>query len=561
MDAGKRTINSIFDTNWHLDIPFFQRSYVWGESEWERFLSDMYDVSEKDEEYFLGSVILKDESESIKNKMVIDGQQRLTTLVLFFKVLCLLKNNNDRFDTLFKTMEGNKSIIRHNKNDRKSFELILNLASLQHIENPNNKIEKCYNYFKENIDTDKLHLPILTRRITFVGVYLHSHENEQQIFDTINSIGVKLTTAELLKSLFFRTDEIELYEKHWENIFEKDTETVDYWHTTVNSKEDGKNLIDILLFSFLQIQSKDLPSGEKKNFGQLSNMLKSYKNFIPTIEDKSVFFEDLAEFSNLFKKHINPHIANQRLENQMDRINLIIFEGGLFSIIPYVMFILMHYEYAPEQRDEVLSILESYLLRRMVGIDKGTLIAKDYAELFGVRLIANDITSANALKIHFNGYKENHLHFVPTDNTIKLLLKNKAQTQAKALLILYLLDSKIRQNKGVENLLEFSKYSAEYLMPTKWQRNWPQPLNEDMRKLAIKTLGNTTITPLKLNNALKEANWHTRVNGTGRIKGLMSYSHLSFMKALLHKDKWTDDDIFMNNERLAKLITETWKLT
>lgn len=76
MDAGKRTINSIFDRNWHLDIPFFQRSYVWGEEEWERFLSDMYYISDSDQEFFLGSVILKDESEDIKNKIVIDGQQR-----------------------------------------------------------------------------------------------------------------------------------------------------------------------------------------------------------------------------------------------------------------------------------------------------------------------------------------------------------------------------------------------------------------------------------------------------------------------------------------------------
>ncbi len=211
MDAGKRTINSIFDRNWHLDIPFFQRSYVWGEEEWERFLSDMYYISDSDQEFFLGSVILKDESEDIKNKIVIDGQQRLTTLVLFFKVLSLLKDDPSRFDNTFKTIDDNKSIIRHNKNDRKAFELILNLGLLQHIDNPVNNIEKCYNYFKDNINADKLHLPILSRRITFVGVYLHEHEDEQQIFDTINSLGVRLTTAELLKNTLFKTSEIESY--------------------------------------------------------------------------------------------------------------------------------------------------------------------------------------------------------------------------------------------------------------------------------------------------------------------------------------------------------------
>lgn len=277
MEAGKRTINSIFDTNWHLDIPFFQRSYVWGEEEWERFLSDMYEISERDEEYFLGSVILKEESETIKNKMVIDGRQRLTTLVLFFKVLCLLKDENNRFDNLFKTMEGSKSIIRHNKNDRKSFELIVNLGSLQTIDNPNNSIEKCYSYFKDNIDTEKLHIPILARRMTFVGVYLSSNEDEQQIFDTINSVGVKLTAGELLKNLFFRTDEMDFYKKYWHDVFEKDEDTIEYWNTSIN--KDGKRLIDVFWFAFLQIKSKDLPSNERKGFNQAVHLFKSYKKF------------------------------------------------------------------------------------------------------------------------------------------------------------------------------------------------------------------------------------------------------------------------------------------
>lgn len=196
----------------------------------------------------------------------------------------------------------------------------------------------------------------------------------------------------------------------------------------------------------------------------------------------------------------------------------------------------------------------------MIGIDKGTLIAKDYAELFGARLIVNNIISAQALKIHLTGYKSNHLHYIPSDNDIKFLLKKKPQTQKRALLVLYLLDNIIRQKQDKEILYGFDKYSADYFMPIKWQKNWSRPLDKQTRQMAVKTLGNMTITPQKLNNALKDASWYERVNGKGKMKGLLSHNHLIIAKPILHRSQWTDEDIFRNNERLAKYINETWRL-
>lgn len=98
-------------------------------------------------------------------------------------------------------------------------------------------------------------------------------------------------------------------------------------------------------------------------------------------------------------------------------------------------------------------------------------------------------------------------------------------------------------------------------MPIKWQKNWSRPLDEETRQIAVKTLGNMTITPQKLNNTLKDASWYERVNGKGKMKGLLAHNHLLTAKPILQRPKWTDDDIFRNNERLAKMICETWKLT
>lgn len=70
-----------------------------------------------------------------------------------------------------------------------------------------------------------------------------------------------------------------------------------------------------------------------------------------------------------------------------------------------------------------------------------------------------------------------------------------------------------------------------------------------------------TITPQKLNGALKDANWYERINGKGKMKGLLAHNHLLLSKPVLQKPEWTDDDIFKNNERLAAFVCDAWKLS
>ena len=102
------SINQVFLTNRVLKIPFFQRGYVWGEANWQRFFDDVANVaslpdSDTPEKYFLGSIILKDAGFRNGSQQfdVIDGQQRLTTIVMFMKALYLALGRNDIFRNSF----------------------------------------------------------------------------------------------------------------------------------------------------------------------------------------------------------------------------------------------------------------------------------------------------------------------------------------------------------------------------------------------------------------------------------------------------------------------------
>ena len=153
MEAGKRSMNDIFNGNKILEIPFFQRSYVWDESQWERFIADMEFVSLHNRPYFLGSIILKQQQTSSQQSVgdkrtVIDGQQRLTTLNIFFKVLSL-KLNNSYLNGIFRLpMKNNELALDHNRNDVKAFKQIMDLPTLSIISGEDN-VTRAYMYFAD----------------------------------------------------------------------------------------------------------------------------------------------------------------------------------------------------------------------------------------------------------------------------------------------------------------------------------------------------------------------------------------------------------------------------
>lgn len=403
MDAGKRTINDIFNGNRILEIPFFQRSYVWGDDQWERLLEDMENVSQSNKPYFLGSVILKQQSTNTGKgvgdvRTVIDGQQRLTTLNIFFKVLCLKTGQNSTFERIFKLINNDIALL-HNHNDIDAFNTILNLSDLKDIEG-NDSITLAYHYFKKNINPDHLNFNNILSKILFVGIDLDENEDEQQIFDTINSLGVKLTTAELLKNYFFNRDELSTYDTYWRNIFEKDDDAKNYWDREITAGRLKRTFIDLFFFSYLQIKIQDktlnVKTEDKIEFSKVEHLFESYKSFIKNYlgGNKKVILEEIRSYALLFMENFDYTIIEKELTEKsgIERINAIIFGLDTTTLIPYVLYILKNVV-NDNNRNELFDFIETFIMRRMV-IHANT---KNYNQLFTDRLISNDILSKNNL--------------------------------------------------------------------------------------------------------------------------------------------------------------------
>ena len=126
MDAHKAIITNIFNNSTLIEVPFFQRSYVWKADLWARMIEDMEYIVKTNKPHFFGSIILKEgrrphPGENFTDcRTIVDGQQRLTTFLLFMKVLCLKLGQSTTFDCQFRIM-GQSIALRHGRNDIEAF--------------------------------------------------------------------------------------------------------------------------------------------------------------------------------------------------------------------------------------------------------------------------------------------------------------------------------------------------------------------------------------------------------------------------------------------------------
>ena len=569
MDAGKRTINDIFNGNRVLEIPFFQRAYVWGQPQWERLLEDMKTISNSNKPYFLGSVILKQQETTTGSRIgdkrtVIDGQQRLTTLNVFFKVLCLKTNENSTFDRSFK-LRDNSNALLHNHNDIQAFNEILALTELKDLEGESN-ITQAYNYFKDNLVPDELNLDSILSNVLFVGIDLSQEEDEQQIFDTINSLGVKLTTAELLKNYFFNRDDIEKYNEYWKEVFEKDEETKNYWDREIIAGRLRRTFIDLFFFAYLQIKIQEtdfkVKAEDKDAYAKVEHLFESYKNFIKNYlnNNKEAILSEIKEYALLFKKNFNYEILGEELTQDfgIDRINTIIFGLDTTTLIPYTLYILRNIS-DETTKNELFGIIETYIMRRMITHSN----TKNYNQLFTDKLINNGVLSKQEF-LDYIEKRDDKVNFLPTDEELEKGFNTSILINKQSAGILYLIESKIRNEKDSTALLGINKYSLEHLMPKKWRNNWDKlsskesEINRDRKLL---TLGNLTIITQSLNSSIRDSKWEDKLKGKNKKGGLIEYSGgLKTISQFLEYPEWDEKTIEKRALFLYEKAKQIWKI-
>ena len=240
MEAKDKSLIDIMNENEKMKfiIPFFQRSYVWEEENWEA----LYDDVKENNNHFLGSIILKKDGTS-NQKDIIDGQQRLTTLTLLLKAIFdqLDKRNKNKRKAACKSVLFGKNTryidgeeiceyyprLCHSKYDRIPYmdligkveedddgnENIISISDdeLNKINENDHNIKKCYKYFRERLskETEETKLKMINmlssnNQHILVSIDLGQNDDEQTIFDTVNNSGKRLSVADIIKNKLFQ---------------------------------------------------------------------------------------------------------------------------------------------------------------------------------------------------------------------------------------------------------------------------------------------------------------------------------------------------------------------
>lgn len=572
MDAHKALITDIFNNATLVEVPFFQRSYVWKEDLWSRLLEDMEYVVKTRKPHFLGSIILKmgrapRPGEQFSScRTIVDGQQRLTTFLIFLKVLCMKQGQTVMFDYQFRIM-GQMVALRHGRNDVDAFEKIMATEAPQELPNPEpgSKVIEAFNYFVKNMDEAKLDIMAIMMNTQFVRIDLDVDEDEQQIFDTINSLGVNLTTSELLKNYFFSRETVSEYVSKWESVFEKDDEAKVYWNSEIETGRIKRALIDIFFDAYFQLFVQDkkynITNEDKISYARVDKLALSYQHFINTYcgGNKNIILGQMKDYAFCFMQTFRPDLCgmNTPAGCGIERLNVVVFGLKTSTLIPYVLYIAKNV-FDEEERNRMYGVLESYIMRRMV-VHAST---KNYNNLF-TSLILNSVLDADSLRTRLKSGND-VTTYIPDDDELRSGFEKSKLVNLQSRGVIYLIESRIRPENSSTALLGFNNYSLEHMMPKKWRNNWsPCESEEDEKKrdTLLLTLGNLAIIPQALNASIRDENWKIKKAGKGNKLGLdICAAGLITVHNALQKEEWTEIDIKERSAWLCDQARTIWAL-
>jgi len=574
-----------------IKIPYFQRPYVWGKENWRDLLDDMLDSKGK---HFLGSIILKKQTQVYGEKssvLVIDGQQRLTTLTLLLKAVFDSFNEEMRGNTrgelksllFFKHKSTDSQLrlrIQHSHFDEIHFRAVMEAESKldssqldKLIEASNNRTLSCYKYFIDELAklsqdnlTDLFNGLLSSDSPYLVMIIIGDEEDEQSIFDTINSAGVRLTGADIVKNALFQkakelmsADEVEsLYKKYWDQIFSCDEETIAYWceeKTTGRLKRDN---LEILLHSIGVIQGFFDP-----DINTLSELSSVYKTKIKSLNRDEIkkFAQDISEYAALYKNKVFSFNKSSFLSFQdySQRIFHILEVCEISTFHPYILSILYKYQDNESVLQSKLAELEKLVIHNLIS--KGE--TRSYNK-FCKEFIEDDTKVVSKL---------NEINYEDLAKGLRKI-SNKAAT-----LVLFWVELHRRSIDNKQSIKELKyNYSLEHILPQKWEEFWSdvpvrdfegnEITEEEKAKLVryetLYEIGNMTLLSGPLNSSLRNSTYLDKLRGDGKKKGISSYRELSITgEDVIDKydgenSLWDEVAIRQRTKILEQEIFEIW---
>lgn len=570
MQARKTFIGNMIATDVVFIIPVYQRNYSWQKVQCEQLFSDIERIIKTNNNHFIGTICYKSEPGNNKNSILIDGQQRLTSIMLFLKALYDFSENNFIKETIkekflinkWREHEEFKMKLKPIKFDEFIYKKLIESDNIEEdfLETEkNNNVFRNYNYFKEFIKAsefdDKSFLNAVDK-LEVVELELEN-ENPQEIFESLNSTGLDLNNVDKLRNFLLMSidynSQKQFYEKYWIKI----EELID---------EDN---IEPFMINYLILKNKSVyASGIKNNKISTKNLYASFKFYFK----EHGIRQDIISVENFLidmYKHAKYYAMLLSKDNKYsnDKIKQKIYELfiNLNCINASIPIMYLYDKYCEkilnnENFEKILDIFISYNIRAWIVTGKSgtsTIFAarlKDISEF--------DLSNASCINQIWESFNQDEKSGFKKDNEFKNALINNElyKTHVSNTFCKYIL-SKIenyqRKTDNKKEMANIEEAQIEHIMPQKLSTDWKEYLNKyrdyQNHKIYLNTIGNLTLT--KYNQEMSNKIFSIKKGNYYYDSGYILTKQVSSKNNI-----WTSEQIVRRSNELAEIALKIWSL-
>lgn len=557
ISGSEYPLAKIFSSEFEYIIPHYQRPYAWGVDEVSELFDDLYDFfrTEKDEGYFLGSIVLIKE-EGTPQAQVIDGQQRLTTLTILLAALTSRTEGDDRA-TLYKYIlePGNKyeglapkPRLALRERDREFFAqyvqslefdklLSINPQALENEARQNIRanskllLERIESRFAEDEEALQAFVGFLLQRCFLVAVSTPSQQSAFRVFSVMNSRGLDLQPTDIIKADIIgpvtSPKEYQNYNDRWEDmeveLGRSGFNDLFAYIRMIYAKEKAKRA---LLEEFRQHVLPRVHSAKDL----IENVLEPFAEALAIVRDAIYRSDADAHKVNVYLRWLN------RIDNSDWIPPALLFLARNKNHSPYVLWFF--------QRLERLAAY-MHICGRNVN-DRLERYAQVISALEGAHSLDHPVTAVDLTDIEKTAMRQ------ALDGDIYLL------TARRRNYLLLRLDSFISDGAAS---YDASLLTIEHVLPqtvapgSEWERTWP---DSAVRDLWVHRLAN--LVPLNKRRNSQAQNYDFEVKKSAYFQGRSNVSSYALTSQVLSESAWSPDIVQRRQSDLLNVLSHSWDL-
>ncbi len=546
MEAKATTLLEFFkqtQTNQFV-IPIYQRLYSWKKEQCEQLWDDIIKIGGNDKMggHFIGSIlyVLDGITHSDNALLIIDGQQRLTTITL---LLIALKDHLS--DEVKRKEIEDHYLINSDKDGDKKFRLILSDSDKDTLlylidkdrrkpSEPSSKIVENFKLFEEWVSKNTNQLETIFKgleKLMIVYIALEKEKDDPQlIFESMNSKGMELAQTDLIRNYIVMETEIEKQEGFYNK----------YWRAMEEEFKQNEKWFDRFIRHYLTIKTREIP-----NINKVYVALKDYR------QKEGIGIEDLLKDLQKYCGYFCQIVFKKEADKDLNKALGFLVDLEMDVIYPLLLELYSDYSDGILSKDDFrrsIALIESYICRRAVcGL--GTNSLNKVFPSFTKHIQKDEYFKS--LEAHF-GYLTNNQRFPKSDEfkdrLITIDFYNKFKKKTKCFL------ERLENFNRKERVYTY-EYTTEHIMPQKPEEEWERDLGENFQEIHNKylhTIGNLTLTGY--NSEYRNKSFQEKRDMEGGFKD----SPLRLNQGLRDLESFGEEEIKKRANDLADLALKIW---